>query len=85
VKYYYEGLSLKRQEFLSPSQGALLHALDALSLGKRPPVPTEQEEDSPTTGLNMVAEKNPNFIRNQIQIIQYTDTHFTGQGIEGPA
>jgi len=63
-----------------------LHALGALSLGKRPPVPSEQAVGSPTTGINKVAEKkNPNFMGKQIQIIQSTDTHFTGQDIQAPS
>jgi len=62
-----------------------LHALSTSSLGKRPPVPIEQEVGSPTTGINMVAKKNPNFMGNQIQIIQSTDTHCTGQDIQAPS
>jgi hypothetical protein len=30
----------------------------------------------------MVAKKNPDFMGNQTQIIQSTDTHFTGQDIQ---
>jgi len=62
-----------------------LNAQGALTLGKRPPVLTEQEVGSPTTGINMVAKKNPNFLGNQIQIIQSTDANCTGQDIQAPS
>jgi hypothetical protein len=42
------GQILKLHEFLPPSHGVILHALGTLSLGKKPPIPTEQEVGSPT-------------------------------------